>query len=69
MGRHLDGTKAPANVRDSVIDTLTTITGQKPVMDRRAEKSVANFKVREGYETAYEGDDSGGTGCGTSSTG
>ena len=53
VGRHLDGTKTPANVRDSVIHTLKTITGQKPVrIDAR--KSVANFKVREGYETAYK---------------
>ena len=53
IGRHLDGTKVPANVRDSVIHTLTTITGQKPVM-LKAKKSVSNFKVREGYETAYK---------------
>ncbi|MDF1809799.1 MAG: 50S ribosomal protein L5 [Phycisphaerales bacterium] len=53
VGRHLDGTKIPANVRDTVIHTLTTITGQKPMMIR-AKKSVSNFKVREGYETAYK---------------
>ena len=53
VGRHLDGTKIPANVRDTVIHTLTTITGQKPLMIR-AKKSVSNFKVREGYETAYK---------------
>lgn len=52
VGRHLDGTKIPVNVREGVIHTLTTITGQKPVMIR-ARKSVSNFKVREGYETAY----------------
>ncbi|MEZ6244129.1 MAG: 50S ribosomal protein L5 [Phycisphaerales bacterium] len=51
MGRHLDGTKIPANVKDTVIDTLTKITGQKPVV-LNAKKSVSNFKVREGYETA-----------------
>lgn len=53
IGRHLDGTKVPTNVRDSVIHTLTTITGQKPVAIA-AKKSVSNFKVREGYETAFK---------------
>ncbi|MEM1071654.1 MAG: 50S ribosomal protein L5 [Planctomycetota bacterium] len=51
IGRHLDGTKVPANVRQTVIDTLTKISGQKPVLIR-AKKSVSNFKVREGYESA-----------------
>lgn len=51
IGRHLDGTKVPANVKSQVIDTLTTISGQKPVMIA-AKKSVSNFKVRAGYETA-----------------
>lgn len=53
VGRHLDGTKIPANIRESVISTLTTITGQKPVTIL-AKKSVSNFKVREGYETAFK---------------
>ena len=51
MGRHLDGTKVPANVKNQVLDTLTKISGQKPVMIQ-AKKSVSNFKVRAGYETA-----------------
>lgn len=51
MGRYLDGTKVPGNIRGSVLDTLTKISGQKPVMVY-ARKSVSNFKVREGYETA-----------------
>jgi large subunit ribosomal protein L5 len=51
MGRHLDGTKVPANVRASVLNTLETISGQKPIV-LKAKRSVANFKVREGYETA-----------------
>ena len=51
MGRHLDGTKVPANVKDTILETLTTISGQKPVVIK-AKKSVSNFKVREGYETA-----------------
>lgn len=51
MGRHLDGTKIPPNIRSTVLDTLTTISGQKPMM-LKAKKSVSNFKVREGYETS-----------------
>lgn len=51
MGRHLDGTKVPANVKEAVLHTLTTISGQKPIMIA-AKKSVSNFKVRAGYETA-----------------
>jgi len=51
MGRHLDGPKLPANVEQTVVDTLRTITGQQPVIVR-AKKSVSNFKVREGYPTA-----------------
>lgn len=53
VGRHLDGTKIPVKVRETVVHTLTTISGQKPVMIR-AKKSVSNFKVREGYETAFK---------------
>lgn len=51
MGRHLDGTKIPANIKDTILETLTTISGQKPVVIK-AKRSVSNFKVREGYETA-----------------
>src|SRR5690606_7144495 len=51
MGRHLDGTKVPAHVKEAVLHTLTTISGQKPVVVQ-AKKSVSNFKVRAGYETA-----------------
>ncbi len=51
MGRHLEGNKIPPNVRTTVIDTLTKVTGQRPVV-LKAKKSVANFKVREGAETA-----------------
>lgn len=51
MGRHLDGTKIPPNIKQTVLDTLTTISGQKPMV-LKAKKSVSNFKVREGYETA-----------------
>jgi large subunit ribosomal protein L5 len=51
MGRHLDGTKLPPNIKETVLNTLTTISGQKPIV-LKAKKSVSNFKVREGYETA-----------------
>jgi large subunit ribosomal protein L5 len=51
MGRHLEGNKLPANVRDTVIATLTKISGQKPVVIK-AKKSVSNFKVREGVDTS-----------------
>jgi len=53
MGRHLDGTKIPPNIRKTILDTLTTITGQKPIVIK-AKKSVSNFKVREGYESAVK---------------
>jgi large subunit ribosomal protein L5 len=51
MGRHLEGTKIPPTVRQTVLDTLTTVSGQKPIV-QKAKKSVANFKVREGYESS-----------------
>ncbi|MFM9995004.1 MAG: 50S ribosomal protein L5 [Phycisphaerales bacterium] len=51
MGRHLDGAKIPPTIRTTVIDTLTKVTGQRPIV-LKAKKSVANFKVREGVETA-----------------
>ncbi len=51
MGRHLEGTKIPAQIKDTIYDTIVTIAGQKPII-LQARKSVSNFKVREGYETA-----------------
>lgn len=51
MGRHLEGTKLPPNVKATVLDTLNTISGQKPIVIK-AKKSVSNFKVRAGYDTA-----------------
>jgi large subunit ribosomal protein L5 len=51
MGRHLEGAKLPPNVKQTVLDTITNISGQKPIV-LRAKKSVSNFKVREGVETA-----------------
>jgi large subunit ribosomal protein L5 len=51
MGRHLDGGKIPANVKDTVLDTLSTIAGQKPIVIN-AKRSVSNFKLREGMESS-----------------
>jgi len=47
VGRFLENQKLKPELRDTIIDTLTTISGQKPVMVM-AKKSVSNFKVREG---------------------
>lgn len=52
VGRFLENQKLKPEVRDTVIDTLSTITGQKPVQVV-ARKSVANFKVREGAPSAF----------------
>jgi large subunit ribosomal protein L5 len=52
IGRHLDGNKMPANVKDTVVSTLTKVSAQKPIL-LTAKKSVSNFKVREGADTAY----------------
>jgi len=51
MGRHLEGTKIPPNVRTTVLDTLNKVTGQRPVIVK-AKKSVSNFKLREGFESS-----------------
>lgn len=51
MGRHLENNKLPANVKEQAVATLTAVSGQKPVIVK-ARKSVSNFKVREGAETA-----------------
>lgn len=51
MGRHLENNKLPAQVKEQAIATLTAVSGQKPVVIK-AKKSVSNFKVREGAETA-----------------
>jgi large subunit ribosomal protein L5 len=51
MGRHLEGTKIPPNVRGTVIDTITKVSGQKPIV-QKSRKSVANFKLRAGMEAS-----------------
>lgn len=52
IGRYLDNQKLKPEIRDTVVSTLTTISGQKPIM-LLAKKSVANFKVREGAPSAF----------------
>jgi large subunit ribosomal protein L5 len=52
VGKNLENQKLKPEIRDTVISTLATITGQKPVMIL-ARKSVANFKVREGAPSAF----------------
>jgi large subunit ribosomal protein L5 len=51
MGRHLEGTKIPADKKQTIIDTVTKVTGQKPVVVK-ARKSVSNFKLRAGFESS-----------------
>lgn len=50
MGKELEGTKLKPNVKEQVLSDLSLISGQKAVMVK-ARKAVANFKVREGYDT------------------
>ena len=52
IGRFLDNQKLKPEIKETVIATLTQITGQKPIMIL-AKKSVANFKVREGAPSAF----------------
>ena len=47
IGRFLENQKLKPEVRDTVTTTLTTITGQRPIIVK-AKKSVSNFKVRQG---------------------
>lgn len=52
VGRFLENQKLKPELRDTVISTLSSISGQKPVMIL-AKKSVSNFKVREGAPSAF----------------
>ena len=52
VGRFLDNQKLKPEIRDTVISTLTAISGQKPQM-LYAKKSVANFHVREGAPSGF----------------
>jgi large subunit ribosomal protein L5 len=51
VGRFLENQKLKPEIRDTVFETLSTITGQKPVLIK-ARRSVSNFKVREGAPSA-----------------
>ncbi len=51
VGRFLENQKLKPEIRDTVFDTLSTITGQKPILIK-ARRSVSNFKVREGAPSA-----------------
>jgi large subunit ribosomal protein L5 len=52
VGRYLENQKLRQEVRDTVTGTLTTITGQSPILIS-AKRSVSNFKVREGAPSAF----------------
>lgn len=49
MGKQLEGTKLNPKAREQVVSDLTLISGQRPIV-KKAKKSVANFKLRAGYE-------------------
>ena len=51
VGRFLENQKLKPEIRDTVFDTLSTVTGQKPILIK-AVKSVSNFKVRAGSPSA-----------------
>ena len=51
VGRYLENQKLKPEVRDTVVETLSIITGQRPIMVM-AKKSVSNFKVRAGAPSA-----------------
>jgi len=52
VGKQLENQKLKPEYRDTVISTLATITGQRPVMIL-AKKAVSNFKVRIGAPSAF----------------
>ncbi len=52
VGRFQENQKLKPEIRDAVTATLTTITGQRPIIVL-AKKSVSNFKVREGAPSAF----------------
>jgi large subunit ribosomal protein L5 len=52
IGRFLENQKLKPEIRETVTSTLSTITGQQPVMVL-ARKSVSNFKVREGAPSSF----------------
>lgn len=52
IGKQLENQKLKPEIRETVISTLSIITGQKPI-EIKARKSVSNFKVREGAPSAF----------------
>ncbi|MDZ4753203.1 MAG: 50S ribosomal protein L5 [Phycisphaerae bacterium] len=52
VGKYLENQKLKPELRETVLSTFATITGQQAVMIL-AKKSVANFKVREGAPSAF----------------
>ena len=52
VGKQLENQKLKPEFRDTVIATLNTITGQKPIMIV-ARKAVSNFRVREGAPSSF----------------
>jgi large subunit ribosomal protein L5 len=52
VGKYLENQKLKPEMRETVLSTFATITGQRAVMIL-AKKSVANFKVREGAPSAF----------------
>ncbi len=52
VGRYLENQKLKPEVAETVQETLSTITGQKPVLVK-ARKSVSNFKVRQGAPSGF----------------
>ena len=49
IGKQLEGSKLNPKAKEAVLKDLAAITGQKPIMCK-AKKSIANFKLRAGYE-------------------
>ena len=49
VGKQIEGTKLNVKAKEQVLKDLAVITGQKPVINK-ARKSVANFKLRAGFE-------------------
>jgi len=49
MGNQIEGTKLNPKAREQVVSDLALISGQQPIV-KKAKKSVANFKLRAGYE-------------------
>jgi large subunit ribosomal protein L5 len=52
VGRFLENQKLKPEIRETVHETLSTITGQRPILIN-AKRSVSNFKVREGAPSAF----------------